>query len=241
MNTIVTIAVRMKSTRLAGKAMLDIAGQSLIGHLIQRVSKAKRIKAVVLCTSNLPEDAILLEEAEKYAIGSVAGSADDVFARFEKAALREGADHVVRVTGDNPLTDPEYIDRLIGCHLEQKNEYTSVEGLPMGVASEVISVETLKKGRLALQDPTQSEYMTFLLKDTEKYKVGMLKADRGVNRPQYRLTVDTSEDLELIRMIYRRLYRPEKYFSLQQVVDLMDQYPAFSKINSEIEQRSLPV
>ena len=73
MKTIVTIAVRMKSVRLSRKAMVEIAGKSLISHLIERVQKARHPQAVVLCTSNLSEDAILLQEAEKCGISSIAG------------------------------------------------------------------------------------------------------------------------------------------------------------------------
>lgn len=239
MKTIVTIAVRMKSTRLPQKALATIVGKPLIRHLIDRVKKAKHPKTVVLCTSNLPEDAILLEEAKRCAVPSLAGDADNVLQRFELAALREGADHVVRVTGDNPLTDPEYIDRLIERHLEEGNEYTTVEGLPLGVASEVIAVKALTKARLTLKDPSKSEYMTFLLKDPNEYQIGILQADEAVKRPHYRLTVDTHDDLELMKVIYNNLYRAEEVFSLAEVVSFMDANPNLAKINSKIKQRIL--
>lgn len=239
MKTIVTIAVRMKSVRLPRKAMADIAGQSMISHLIERVQQAKVPQAVILCTSCLLEDAVLIEEAEKFGISCIAGDPDDVFQRFLEAASREKADHVVRVTGDNPLTDATYIDRLIQKHLARENEYTTVEGLPLGTASEVISVTALKRARAVLEHQAESEYMTFLVNDPRKYKVGILMADATLRRPHYRLTVDTSADLELIRLIYKKLFCAGGIFSLADVVAFLDANPDLSQINNEIQQRRL--
>ncbi|OGQ05079.1 MAG: hypothetical protein A2W61_03085 [Deltaproteobacteria bacterium RIFCSPLOWO2_01_44_7] len=237
MKIIVTIAVRMKSARLPNKAVVEICGKPLISHLIERVRCAKKPDAVVLCTSHLPEDAVLIQEALKSGIPFLAGSPEDVFQRFMDAATQYNADHVVRVTGDNPLTDPEYIDRLVQKHLAENNEYTMVDYLPLGAASEVISIKAIARARDELKDRSQSEYMPLYLNKPKKYKVGVFTADDSVNRPHYRLTVDTPSDLELIRIIYKELYRPGKIFSLEETVAFLDANLELLDINNQIEQK----
>lgn len=241
LKTIITIAVRMKSSRLPQKAMQDIAGKPLIEYLIRRVQSSKKAGAVVLCTSHLGEDAVLLDVAQKCGVSWIAGDPDDVFQRFLEAASRENAGHVVRVTGDNPLTDPLYMDRLIEKHVSEENEYTTVEGLPLGTASEVISVPAMKKARSLLEDPSKSEYMTFLLKDPSRYKIGLLRAEEAVFRPEYRLTVDTVEDLNLMRQIFQMLSSGSDFFPLAKVVALIDSNPKLAWLNREVRQRGLEV
>lgn len=237
LKTIITIAVRMKSKRLPQKALAVIEGKSLLCHLIERVKQSKLPHRVVVCTSLLPEDQILLQEAKKCDVPVLAGSPEDVFERFLSAADQEGAGHVVRVTGDNPLTDGEVIDQLIRHHVQSGADYTTMDGLPLGVGSEVISVSALKRAQKNLQEKARSEYMTFILRDPEKYHVEILEADEKVKRPQYRLTVDTPEDLELMRIIFRKCYNKTKIFSLQDVIEFLDQHPEKASRNQNIEQR----
>lgn len=238
LKTIITIAVRMKSKRLPQKALAVIEGKSLLCHLIERVKKSKLPHRVVVCTSYLPEDQILLQEAGKCGVPALAGSPEDVFERFLSAADQEVAGHVVRVTGDNPLTDADIIDHLIRHHVQCGADYTTMDGLPLGVSSEVISVAALQRAQKNLQERSKSEYMTFILRDPEKFHVQILEADEKVRRPKYRLTVDTPEDLELMRIIFHKYYNKTKVFSLEDVIEFLDQHPEKAFINQDVKQRS---
>ena len=71
------IGVRMKSTRLPKKALLEMSGRMLIEHLIDRLKFSKLKDVIVLCTSTLPEDGILTEVAEKNGISFFQGNAED--------------------------------------------------------------------------------------------------------------------------------------------------------------------
>ena len=238
LKTIVTIAVRMKSKRLPKKAMVLLKNKPLLHHLVERVREAKQPHHVVVCTSCLDEDRILVEEAKKCGVPALAGNPENVFERFLDAAQQLNADHVVRVTGDNPLTDPVVMDQLIQHHLASGADYTTMDGLPLGVASEVIAVTALKKAQNDLKDKARSEYMTFILRDPSKYHVQILEADEKIRRPKYRLTVDTPADLELMRFIFNGLCRPDTMYSLEEVVRFLDQHPEKASLNQSIEQRS---
>ncbi len=83
--------------------------------------------------------------ADEQGILKFAGDELDVMQRFIDAAEKNNLKTVVRVTGDNPLTDPVNIDRMIVEHYEGGYDFTKSEYLPLGVNAEVISLSTLKK------------------------------------------------------------------------------------------------
>ncbi|MBI3075986.1 MAG: glycosyltransferase family protein [Deltaproteobacteria bacterium] len=234
MKAVILIAVRMKSSRLPRKALALIEGKPLIRHLIERLKIARRISAIILCTSTHAEDGVLVEIARDEGIGWYRGDPDDVLLRFIGAAEQEGADVVVRVTGDNPLTDPEYIDRMVEAHAQAGADYTHVEGLPRGTRPEVVSVAALRRAHALAEDPRWSEYMTHYLRRPDVFRVHTVPADRDVWRPDYRLTVDVPEDLRLLREVYARLYGGGRIFPLREVIDVLDRHPWMVALNASI-------
>ena len=62
------ITVRTGSTRLPKKALLEINEKHTIVYLIDRIKKSSKKDLIVLCTTELPEDDVLCEIAEKNCI-----------------------------------------------------------------------------------------------------------------------------------------------------------------------------
>ena len=231
----VLVAVRMKSTRLPRKALLDIEGKSVIEHLLERVRTASLPSAVVLCTSTHPDDAILVDAAKKAGVKWYAGSQDDVMARFLGAARQERLDIIVRTTGDCPLTDPYYIDRATARLLDTGADYARVTGMPVGTFCEVFTTKALAKAHRLAADPNYSEYMSFYFwNNPDVFQIENLACDADVMRPKYRLTVDEQADLRLMREIYGRLYHGGQIFPLKEVIDLLDSEPDLAALNSSV-------
>jgi len=229
---VVLLQVRMMSTRLPEKAILLIEDKTIVEHVIDRLKAAKTPDSVVVCTSTHEDDRVLLELAEKNGVKGFAGNQDDVLDRFIKAARWDGADVVVRASGEDPLVDPVYLDKMVTHHLKTGADYTSTKQLPAGVATEVISVPALEKAHQLADNPEMSEYMTLYFKD-DFFHVETLEVEESLRRPHYRLTIDTSEDLELMREIYRRLYRLGEIVALPEVVRLLDKSPELARINKK--------
>lgn len=232
------IQARVKSTRLPHKVLLPIADKMLIEHVIERLKRASLPDEIMLCTSTHPDDRVLMEIARKNNIGCFAGSEEDVLQRFIQAAEKSRADVVVRATGENPLIDPFYLDRAVEKHFERGVEYTSVEGLPDGVRIEVIDTLALQKAHKLADNPTKSEYMTLYFRD-DFFKVHSIGAAEHLKRPHYRLTVDNPEDLELMREIYKALYKPGEIIPLEDVIRFLDNHPELVQINSRIIARQI--
>ena len=152
--------------------------------------------------------------------------------RFIEVASKESADAVIRVTGDNPLTDAKMIDFMLEEHFLKKVDYTYTEQLPVGTRSEIIDVEMLKNLHGQLQDPNSSEYMTPMLNRPDQFKILKLDSyDPRLNRPELRLTVDTYEDLDLFKSLFESLGDD---FTLCKAIEWLDSNPEKILLVSDI-------
>lgn len=235
----ILVAVRMKSTRLPKKAIAKIEDKMALEHLLDRLKLAEIPETIVVCTTKNKEDDILVEIAKKNNVKYFRGSEKDVLSRFLGAADKEKADIIVRVTGDNILIDPIYLDKAVEYHISQKADYTSIQGLPSGVKCEVMSVPALKKIHRLAEAPQFTEYLTwFFTKNPSFFKIVDLPVEEKFNRPNFRLTLDTPEDLELLRIIFKNLYKKgEKPFLWPKIVEFLDKNPELLKINAEVTHK----
>lgn len=193
----VFIAVRMKSTRLKRKAVLNLGGRPVIGVLIDRLSTKIPKKSIVLCTSELESDDELELLSKSYRINCFRGDPEDVMNRFINAEKIFPARNIVRVTGDNPLTDPSLILKMLEYHEREENEYTWTNSFPIGTRPEVIRTETLNSVHQNLIAPENSEYMSYMLNRPDKLKVGCYEVEHKERTfPNVSLTLDTPEDYE---------------------------------------------
>jgi len=228
---IACIIVRMKSIRLPKKAFAELGGITMTEQLIRRLQKSKTITDIVICTSNNKEDEVLLQKAEEWGVKSFAGHEEDVLSRLIDVSEIYNADMVLRITGDNPFTDTENIDRLVKHHISTSAEYTRTNRLPLGVTAEVMDSKMLKKLHSTMPDPNQSEYMSFYSFNPDIFHCEVLEPPTGLDRPYYSLTIDYPEDLELARKLYSKLGKNGTIPSLQSVVDELDHDESYVEVS----------
>lgn len=223
------IAIRLKSTRLARKALLEIEGKPMLWHLVDRVSRAQRPSVTVVCTSNLTDDDPIADTCRKYGFALFRGSPENVLQRFLDAANSFRADHIVRITGDNPLTDPVLIDGMCSEHLDHAADYTYTEDTPRGTRPEIISASALQLCLELAQDPRFSEYMTLYFRDyPQVFKHHRFSCvDERFRRPWYSVTVDTPEDFAIVSEIYSACFHKDPKFTLVQVNAFLDAHSQF--------------
>lgn len=225
----------MKSSRLPGKALLDICGKSLIQRLLDRICEVVANEKVVVCTTFSPSDDLIEKSALEYGVHCYRGEELDVMGRFLSAAEKFSAKDIVRVTGDNPFTDPYLISNLVEKHLLSSAEYTFTTDLPIGTRSEVINVSALKRIHSQIVDPQSSEYMTYMLNRPDKLKTLEVKETNSkLVRPELSLTVDTNKDIELVRQIYQHFNSVIP--SLEAVIAWLDAAP---EINASVGRNQL--
>ncbi len=237
--TLALVAVRLKSSRLPKKAILDLSGEPLIYRLHERLKRSTLCNRVVWCTSENKQDDPLEKLANQHGIDIYRGSELDVMSRFIEVAEMFNATTIVRVTGDNPLSDPEMMDYMIDHHYSNGSEYTYTEDLPVGTRTEIIDVPMLNRIYSKLKDPKSSEYMTYMLNRPDKVNILRVSSPNPiVRRPELRLTVDTDKDLELMRKIYDHFGgMPPK---LSDIIIWLDSRPKLLQLNSEIPEYMVP-
>ena len=110
---VLIVQARMGSSRLPGKSMMDLAGKPLIFRVLQRIRRVTNANKIVLAIPDSPENDILVDQASKLEIDVFRGSENDLLDRYYQAAKKYDADIVGRIPADNPLSEPEEIDKIL--------------------------------------------------------------------------------------------------------------------------------
>jgi spore coat polysaccharide biosynthesis protein SpsF len=237
------IQARMGSTRLPQKVMKDLEGKTILEHVIERVKQSKLINEIIIATTTHECDSVIESEALKCGVKVFRGSEDDVLARYYCAAKANDLDIVVRITSDCPLIDSKVIDEVIQCYFDNNYEIITNAGsdlenrtYPRGLDVEVFSLELLKNAFDNATKKYQREHVTpYIYETTENgffYK-------NEIDYSEYRWTLDTEEDFELIKAIYRELYKGKHDFFLNDIISLVIKQPNLKMINDHIEQKKI--
>ena len=237
----VLVSARMASARRPGKALAPLAGRPLLEVLLERMRAVTGVSGVALATSRNPENDVLARLAEALGVPVHRGDEDDVLARHRDAARALGAEHVVRVTGDNPLTDIETTEALVALHRRTAADYTYVPGdaLLMGILSEVVSREALERSWERGEARHRSELMTLYIKEhPDEFRITAGDLPPGLYRPQYRLTVDEPEDVALVQEVFARLAAPGKVVTTREAIELLDREPQLAAINAHLSHKA---
>jgi len=237
----IVVSARMASSRCPGKALAPLAGRPLLEVLLDRMAAVRGVDGVVLATSVKAENDPLAELAGRAGFQVFRGDEDDVLRRHVDCARAVGAEHVVRVTGDNPLTDVETIESLVARHRREAADYTYVPGdaLLMGILAEVISRSALERSWERGDARHRSELMTLYIKEhPQEFAIAAAELPPGLYRPEYRLTVDEPEDVRLMQEIFARLAAPGRRVTTREAIALLDREPALARINAHLRHKA---
>lgn len=227
------LQARTSSTRLPGKVLKPILGQPLLWRQIERIQRSSKITKIVVATSTASSDDAIEALCREHSVECFRGNLEDVLDRFYQAALFYKPDHIVRLTGDCPLTDPEIIDRVISLHIELMADYTSnaIEPTyPDGLDVELVSFQALKEAWLEARKPSEREHVTaFFQNNPERYRI--ISVVCGEDYSLLRWTVDEPEDFNFVKAIYEELYEADSFFGMNEILELLKRNPALSLIN----------
>ncbi len=240
MKYVITITVRMKSTRLARKVLLPIKSKRIINHMIDRLKLSEKASEIVICTSELEEDDILIEVAKKNNIKYYRGHPDDVMLRIYNGAKEYNADVILSTTGDNAFTDHVFMDKMIKFFEENNADFVFCEDLPLGIQTYIIRMNTMKDA-IERKDEIDTEIWGGYLNRPEIYRVFQYKVEDPFYRhPELRLTLDYPEDFELFKVIFDKLYKEGEIFSFKEIMTLLNSNQEIMEINRKKEQIKAP-
>lgn len=238
MKSIAVIQARSSSTRLPGKVLKPILERPMILRQLERIRRARRIDDWVLATSTDASDDALTEVVRSAGVRVYRGSLDDVLARFVGAVADSDATHVVRLTGDCPLADPEIIDSVIARAAEGGADYVSntlQPTYPDGLDVEVCRRTALLRASAVAQLRSEREHVTpYLYKHPELFALESIVND--VDLSAERWTVDEPRDFEFVSRIYGELYPRNPAFGWREVLSLLSAQPQLRSINTGIQR-----
>lgn len=218
----------MGSTRLPGKVLADLCGQPVLAHVVERATAIPGVDGVVVATSDLDRDDVIVDMARAQGWAWARGSESDVLDRYYRVATEHGADHVVRVTADCPLLDYSQAGEVVHRHSLDGNDYTHNltvwgSGMPLGTGVEILTFRALERSWREGDQPHHREHVDEYIGDhPELFRIGLVEAPSPLRRPSYRLTLDTEEDLALLREIFSSLHVDGQLLDVAHVVRWLD-------------------
>lgn len=222
------IQARLTSIRLAQKALLPLAGRPVMHHLFDRAMRIRGVDDLVLAIptgeANDPLEAAVSDYPN---IKVVRGPDDDLVTRFLMAADLTGADVIVRMWGDCPVTDPELATGLLQAALATNvgwAHYPNDSGYPEGVESHVIRVDALRALAAESDDMYEREgLIPFFERNADRFPV--LELRRRPNRNHLKCLLDTRHDYNRITRIFDILYPENPQFGFAALEALAERRP----------------
>ena len=232
----IIIQARMASTRLPGKVLERLAGETVLAHVLHRCAAIDGID-MVCCA--IPEGADcnpVAEEAVRCGARVFRGSENDVLERYHRAAVALDADVVMRVTSDCPLIDPNICGRLLRLFRDQGVDYAcnnSPPGWPHGLDCEVFTAAALALAAMEASTPGEREHVTPWLRSHPDIRRASLGGPGG-DLPAMRWTLDYPEDMAFFRALFAELPASAGF---EEIVTLLRANPHITAINADCRHR----
>jgi len=232
-NVALIIQARMGSSRLPGKSMMDLAGEPLVGRIIERVKRCHNLDRIVLAIpDNFQNDSLALL-GERHGITVFKGSETDLISRFLAAGKTVQADLIVRLPADNVAPEPVEIDRIVKFHrgLGRPGFSTNLaqirgSGYPDGIGAEVFDYILLEQA--LARDPSQEKHEHIHLNfynyekdeavDETWCPVAAPVCPKEYARPDIVLDVNTESQLADMRALYEYMMPRNPDFSIEDIV-----------------------
>jgi spore coat polysaccharide biosynthesis protein SpsF (cytidylyltransferase family) len=166
----------------------------------ERTKKAEFVNLSVVAT--VEGDTKVTNLCDEYGIKWFAGSERDIIGRLYGCAKKFNADWIIRVWGDSPLVSPDTIDDTLTYAQKYNADYCYSAGVPKGQVVAVMPFRTLEMTNSGMADPKAREWShQYFIDHPKEYNVYVMQLQP--DRSHVNLSVDTPEDLERIKEIWR--------------------------------------
>ena len=231
------IQARIGSKRLPGKSLFDLAGEPLVGRILERASRCNNINDIILAIPNTKENLPLRDLGYRYGVKVYQGSENDLVERYYQAAKSFRSEYICRLPADNPTPEPSEIDKMIVYHLNLKKKGFSSNlaeikgsGYPDGIGVEIFDIDLLTQIRK--QKPNQLkrehlhlnfyDYKTGKAVDSEWCPIHTIPCPKEFSRPDLILDVNTYEQYLFMQELYKYLYPKNSNFTIVDIINWYD-------------------
>tara|TARA_B110000008_G_C16963418_1_gene561075 strand:- start:1985 stop:2662 length:678 start_codon:yes stop_codon:yes gene_type:complete len=225
----------MDSTRLPGKALLDVGGRPLLSYALSFCQKIKGLDSIAIATSTRAVDNPLSDFARSHGISCIRGSLNNVAERFLSAMKVLNLDAAVRINGDSPLNNKTLIGDGIGLFRSGNFDLVSnvpARTYPYGISVEVVGRKAMEHACSLMTDAQHQEHVTkYFYDNQDKFDISLMTS--GVAEfSDVQLAIDTHEDFDRFEWMIRNIEGDPAESDIASLVKLAKAY------SSNIEKKS---
>jgi spore coat polysaccharide biosynthesis protein SpsF len=221
------LQARTASTRMPGKVMAPICGEPMIWRQLERIRTARSISKVVVATTVDPSDDGLAAFLLGRGVSVHRGEFKNVLGRFSACAEAWDASHVVKLSADCPLIDPQLIDAAVGLALKSGSDYVGnleQRTYPQGLEVEVATALALASAdREAWEQKHRTDPTLFIRERSERFSHSCLTQARDLSDMHW--NVERPEDFAFVRAAFEALRPTDPGFGLNEVLELLQRRP----------------
>jgi spore coat polysaccharide biosynthesis protein SpsF len=204
MKTVCIVQARIGSTRLPGKVLLPLGGQTVLWHVLTRCRDIQGVDEVVLAVPNESQSDALADVARTVGVGIFRGPEDDVLGRYMQAAFATRAEVVMRITADCPMIDPVVCAEVLSLFLRSGSGVSYVSNVfprtyPKGLDCEVFFFTELRSAFFAAKDQYDRAHVTPWL---QRNCVTISLPGPGEGEEVF--CIDTQEDYERLSRLFEQ-------------------------------------
>ncbi len=262
----VIIQARMGSLRLPGKVLMPLGDTIVLDYVVQRSRAIEGVSEVIVATSSLKQDQVIVNWCIEHGVPYFCGSEDDVLDRYYQCAKLYEPDYVIRVTADCPFADYQTASAMVAMLENRKQvrdreqvrdckqidhshqQYSQREmvdvvrlepGLPRGLPVELLSFAALRYIHQNGTEVYHREHVTYYAYEfPEKFRFYPVAVEDAKKRPDLRITLDTPEDYLLCQAIADH-FVGNILVSAQDVIDYLASHPEIVELNAHIQQKAV--
>ena len=230
LNIHIIIQARTGSSRLPNKVMKYLEDKIVLQHVYDRLKESKYSQKVIITTTTNISDNIITDYCVNNNIEVFRGSELDVLNRYYETAKYYKSDIIVRVTSDCPLVDIKFIDMMIDYYLKSDLKYLGPKyfgnyKFPDGFNGEVFSFDVLEEANKNGSINEREHVSTYIIKKYSKeefiYPI-LYEKYKNINFTDLHLSLDTLEDYNLLKKIFKNVYLKNNNFQLEDVLRFLN-------------------
>lgn len=233
------VEARMGSKRLPGKVLMALADRPVLWHVVERAGSVDVIDEVVVATTTSGRDDTIAEFVDWLddpAVRTFRGPEDDMLERYYLALRDDPPDLVVRIPANAPLVSMRYLRRailhLVDGDLDGVDSDPKQTGLTPGLGCEAYRYQALVDAHLLAVRPAERQTVPLFIRNRpHAFRIDYPPPCHNLCSP-FRLSLECQEDYQLLRRIYRALYRRGKPIDCEQVVRWLGMRPDLAAINA---------
>ena len=238
---IAIIQARMSSARFPGKVLKPLAGRPMISHIVERAQSCQYVDKVVVATSVESSDDPLADYCHQFGIPCYRGSLENVLSRYLEVLTNHPHRYYVRITGDCPLVDPDFIDRQIeGLVAHDGDQIYLLPPAPVLDGQGVHSVRSLRKIAVRSCHPDDIEHVgsRYQAENPEQFRIIGLTPPEELIESNWRVTVDEINDYKMMHALYAALWHGQP-IALTDALAWMSQHPKLASINQSVTHSAI--